>query len=216
MSFATGGGYSGQGRGTYNGQSLSNTSWYGASDGQVNTLFRNADGTFGYNLIQEMNEQSETGSNMVMASSNNSHEWYGLVSTYKNQFFNKKLTFTAGIDVRYYMATTTTKSSTCTTVNTMWTTPAARRSLAANNYRRNDPEWVYEKLGVGDVVYRDYDGHTHQEGAYIQGEMSLLDKRLNLVLSGSLSNTGYQRIDHFYYDKEHEKSPTHNFMGGTC
>ena len=103
VSFATGGGYSGQGRGTYNGQSLSNTSWYGASDGQVNTLFRNADGTFGYNLIQEMNEQSETGSNMVMASSNNSHEWYGLVSTYKNQFFNKKLTFTAGIDVRYYI-----------------------------------------------------------------------------------------------------------------
>ena len=50
-----------------------------------------------------MNEQSETGSNMVMASSNNSHEWYGLVSTYKNQFFNKKLTFTAGIDVRYYI-----------------------------------------------------------------------------------------------------------------
>ena len=40
VSFATGGGYSGQGRGTYNGQSLSNTSWYGASDGQVNTLFR--------------------------------------------------------------------------------------------------------------------------------------------------------------------------------
>ena len=94
----------------------------------------------------------------------------------------------------------------------MWTTPAAKKVLAANNYRRNDPEWVYEKLGVGDVVYRDYDGHTHQEGAYIQGEMSLLDKRLNLVLSGSLSNTGYQRIDHFYYDKEHEKSPTHNFM----
>ena len=215
VSFATGGGYSGQGRGTYNGQSLSNTSWYGASDGQVNTLFRNAGGTFGYNLIREMNEQSETGSNMVMASSNNSHEWYGLVSTYKNQFFNKKLTFTAGIDVRYYIGHHNNKIIDLYNGEYYVDDSSRKKVLAANNYRRNDPEWVYEKLGVGDVVYRDYDGHTHQEGAYIQGEMSLLDKRLNLVLSGSLSNTGYQRIDHFYYDKEHEKSPTHNFMGGT-
>ncbi len=201
--------------GTYNGQSLSNTSWYGASDGQVNTLFRNADGTFGYNLIQEMNEQSETGSNMVMASSNNSHEWYGLVSTYKNQFFNKKLTFTAGIDVRYYIGHHNNKIIDLYTVNTMWTTPAARRCSQLTTTGATTLNGCMRKLGVGDVVYRDYDGHTHQEGAYIQGEMSLLDKRLNLVLSGSLSNTGYQRIDHFYYDKEHEKSPTHNFMGGT-
>ncbi|MDY2930715.1 MAG: carboxypeptidase-like regulatory domain-containing protein, partial [Muribaculaceae bacterium] len=76
MSIARGGGYSGQGRGTYNGTSLSNSSWYGASNGVVNTLFRKADGTFAYDEIQEMNANSTTGSNMVMSRSNNNHEWY--------------------------------------------------------------------------------------------------------------------------------------------
>ena len=41
VSLASGGGYSGQGRGSY-----SNSSWYGASNGTPNTLFRCPDGTF--------------------------------------------------------------------------------------------------------------------------------------------------------------------------
>ena len=90
-SFANGGGYSGQGRGTYNGTSISYSSWYGANNGIVNNLFRNADGTFAYDQIQEMNANSETGSNMIMSQSNNSHEWYGLVSTYKNTFWNNHI-----------------------------------------------------------------------------------------------------------------------------
>ena len=103
VSFSRGGGYSGQGHGTHNGTSLSNSSWYGASQGVLSTLFRCQDGTFDYAAIQEMNEASTTGSNMVMSSSNNDHEWYGLMSTYKNEFIPKTLTFTGGIDLRYYV-----------------------------------------------------------------------------------------------------------------
>ena len=66
VSLATGGGYSGQGRGTYNGASLSNSSWYGATNGAVNTLFRCDDGTFDYAAIQEMNMASTTGSNLSL------------------------------------------------------------------------------------------------------------------------------------------------------
>ena len=43
----------------------------------------------------------------------------------------------------------------------------------------------------------------------------MLDKRLNFVLSGSINNTTYWRIDHFYYDKAHEKSEKLNFLGGS-
>lgn len=50
-SVATGGGYSGQGHGTYNGTTLSNSSWYGSSQGKLNTLFRCPDGTFDYAAI---------------------------------------------------------------------------------------------------------------------------------------------------------------------
>ncbi len=215
-SIASGGGYSGQGRGTYNGTSLSNSSWYGASNGNINTLFRNPDGTFGYNLIQDMNRASTTGSNMVMSESNNSHEWYGLVSTYTNRFLNDKLAFTAGIDLRYYIGHHNNKIVDLYDGEYFMDDSSRGNVKAENNWRAADPNWKYEKLGVGDVVYRDYDGHTNQEGAYVQGEYSLLDKRLTLVLSGSLSNTGYQRIDHFYYDKEHSKSKTFNFLGGTA
>lgn len=211
VSLSKGGGYSGQGRGDY-----SHTSWYGASNGSVNTLFRCPDGTFDYAAVQEMNAASTTGSNMVMSQSNNSHNWYGLVSTYNNRFWDGKLNFLAGLDMRYYVGY---HDNTIIDLydGEYYMDDSSRKNVKpANNAAAADPNWKYEKLGVGDVVYRDYEGRTVQEGAYVQGELSLLDKRLNLVLSGSLSNTSYERIDHFYYDKEHASSGVHSFIGGTA
>ena len=215
-SIATGGGYGGQGRGTYKGQSLSNSSWYGASNGTLNTLFRNPDGTFAYNEIQEMNRASTTGSNMVMGTSNNSHNWYGLVSTYTNKFLDDKLAFTAGIDLRYYLGKHNNKIIDLYDGEYYMDDSSRKNVKVENNAAAADPNWKYEKLGVGDVVYRDYDGRTIQEGAYVQGEYSMLNKALTFVLSGSLNNTSYQRIDHFYYDKAHSKSKTYSFIGGTA
>lgn len=216
VSLAKGGGYSGQGRGTYNGVSLSNTSWYGATNGVANTLFRHEDGTFAYDEIQLMNRASTTGSNMVMAESNNSHNWFGLVSTYQNSFFDRKLNFLAGIDVRYYVGYHDSRIVDLYDGEYYMDDSSRKNVKAENNAAAADPNWKYEKLGVGDIVYRNYEGRTQQEGAYVQGELNLLDRRLNLVLSGSLSNTGYQRIDKFYYDKEHGKTGIYNFIGGTA
>lgn len=216
VSFASGGGYSGQGRGTYKGTSLSNSSWYGASNGALSTLFRKADGTFAYDEIQLMNQASTTGSNMVMSQSNNSHEWYGLVSTYKNQIIPKKLAITGGLDVRYYIGHHNNKIIDLYNGEYFMDDSSRKNVNANNNAAAADPNWKYQKLSVGDVVYRDYDGHTHQEGVYGQAEYTAMDGKLNLVLSGSLSNTGYWRVDHFYYDEAHAKSSTLNFLGGTA
>ena len=68
---------------------------------------------------------------------------------------------------------------------------------------------------MGDVVNRNYDGFVCQEGVYAQGEYTLLDNRLNFVIAGALNNNTYWRRDFFYYDKDHEKSKTMNFIGGT-
>ncbi len=214
-SLASGGGYSGQGRGTYNGQSLSNSSWYGGSQGTPNTLFRNPDGTFGYNLIQEMNRNSTTGSNMVMSRSNNSHNWYGLVSTYKTSLLDKKLNILAGIDLRYYLGKHNNEIVDLYDGEYFMDDSSRKNVKVTNNAAAADPNWKYEKLGIGDVVYRDYDGKTLQEGVYAQAEYTALDKKLNVVVAGSLNNTSYQRIDHFYYDEEHSKSDTYNYIGGT-
>lgn len=215
VSLASGWGYSGQGRGTYNGTSLSYSSWYGASNGVLNTLFRKSDGTFAYDEIQEMNEASTTGSNMVMTKSINSHEWYGLVSTYRNEIIPHKLTVTGGIDFRYYIGHHTNEIVDLYGGDYYMDDSSREDVSAANNAAAADPNWKYEKLGVGDVVYRDYDGHTLQEGAYAQAEYTTMGGKLNLVLSGAINNTSYWRVDHFYYDEDHEKSETLNFVGGT-
>ncbi len=214
VSLATGYGYSGQGRGTYEGTSLSNTSWYGATNGNLNTLFRRADGTFDYAAIQEMNANSTTGSNMVMAKSGNSHNWYGLVSTYKNEL-KKNLNLTAGIDMRYYVGF---HKNTIVDLydGEYFMDDSSRKGVsAANNAAAADPNWKYQKLGVGDVVYRNYDGHTAQEGLFAQLEYTMLDNKLTTVLAGAFSNTTYWRVDHLYYDKQHEKSKTVSFLAGT-
>ena len=213
MSIASGGGYSGQGR-TSNWRSA----WYGANKGELTTDFRNPDGTFAYDKVQEMNAASATGSNMIMSESNNSHNWYGLISTYTNKFWDNKLSFLAGIDMRYYIGKHNNKIVDLYD-GAYYIDDLNRGSVDPANsaiYNKNNTEWVNEKLGVGDIVYRNYDGRTNQEGAYVQGELSLLDRKLTLVLSGALSNTGYQRVDYFYYDKDNGKSKTYNFLGGTA
>lgn len=215
-SWARGGGSSGQGRGKYEGTSLSNQSWYGASNGQLTTLFRNPDGTFAYDKIQLMNIASTTGSNMVMSESNNSHNWYGLVSTYTRRLLEDRLVLTGGIDLRYYIGTHNNKITDLYSGQYYMDDSYRKNVKVINNAAAADPGFKYQKLGVGDIVYRDYDGKTLNEGAYVQGEYFMFDRRLSLVLSGSLSNTSYKRIDRFYYDKEHGTTPFYNFLGGTA
>lgn len=218
MSFARGGGYKGLYRSvTYEGKKIDSNSWYGASNGELNTQFRNPDGTFGYNLIQEMNAKSETGSNMVMANNMNCHNWYGLVSTYRNLLLDDKLVLTGGLDLRYYKGLHYAKIVDLYDGDYFMDDVYRSRVQPYNSavYNKNNTAWVYEKLGVGDKVYRDYDGYTHNEGIFLQGEYTTLEKKLNLVLSGSMSNTGYKLVNRYYYDKEHDTSDWHNFFAGT-
>lgn len=85
---------------------------------------------------------------------------------------------------------------------------------AVNNAAAADPNWKYEKLTVGDVVYRDYDGYVMQEGVFAQAEYN--KDKLSAFLAGSVSNTGYWRYDRLYYDKQHAESETVNFIGWTA
>jgi hypothetical protein len=149
---------------------------------------------------------------MVMSKSKNYHNWYGLLSTYTTKI-NDNIDFYGGVDFRYYKGEHTNEITDL--YNGEYFTDIYYRSrvLASRNAAAADPNWKYEKLGVGDVVYRDYDGHVLQEGAFFQAEYN--KNKLSAFLAGSISNTGYWRVDRFYYDKEHEKSETLNFLGYT-
>ncbi len=216
VSLAKGGGQSGQYNGITSGYTRND--WYGATDGVLSTKFRNADGTFDYAAIQDLNANSPIGSVLVMSRSINAHNWYGLVSSYKHDIDytnGNKLNLTGGIDLRYYVGKHKNE------INDLYDGEyfidySSRKGVRAEfNSAAADPNWKYEKLGVGDAVYRNYNGYILQEGAYAQAEYTMLDKRLNLVLSGALNNNTYWRRDFFYYDKAHEKSKTKSYIGGT-
>jgi hypothetical protein len=171
------------------GQGINSTyanSWYGAANGKLRYDFRHADGTFAYDQVQELNEQSDAGSKMVMAQSFNDHIWYGLLSTYTRQLA-KGLDFYAGFDMRSYKGTHTAKISDL--YNGAYYTDLRYRSSVnpANNAAALDPNWQYEKLSVGDVVFRDYDSHIVQHGVFSQLEYS--KDRITAFVSGTLATS---------------------------
>ena len=213
-SIGRGNGYSGQGG--YNlpdaATKYTNSNWYGTSNGLVNNMFRNDDGTFAYNKIEEINANSSTGSLLAMSKSKNFHNWVGLISTYTTPF-SKNIDFYGGVDFRYYKGVHTNELIDLYGGKYFIDEASRKNVKATNNAAAADPNWKMQKLGVGDVVYRDYDGFVMQEGAFAQAEGSFLEKNLNAFVAGSVSNTSYWRYDRFYYDAEHARSKTLNFLG---
>lgn len=201
-SLGMGGGYKGMG---YTSDYANR--WYGSTNGVLNTYYRNEDGTFAYDQIQEMNEKSENGSLMAVADNKNSHNWYGLLSNYTTRF-GEYVDFYGGVDVRYYKGIH--KAELVDLYNGKYFVDRYRADVdPALNSAAADPNWKNQKLSVGDVVYRNYDGYVMSEGAFAQAEYNR--DKIAAFISGSVSNRSYWRVDHFYYDKEHEKSKTVNF-----
>lgn len=207
LSIGRGAGYSGQAS-QYGGYNFSD--WRGASYGVLNTKFRKNDGTFDYGAIQELNETSETGSVMVMTQFKNYHNWVGLLSTYTTQLLDC-IDVYGGVDFRYYKGSHANEI--IDLFNGEYFIDSSRFDVEQNNNSNADEQWRNEKLGIGDIVYRDYDGHVLQEGIFGQAEYNKGD--LSAFLSASVSNTAYWRYDRFYYDESHAKSDNVNFWGYT-
>lgn len=211
MSIGRGGGYSGQGNSEFSPYSY--RSWDGADKGVLQQTFRNPDGTFDYAAIEEYNASTDYGSAMVMSTSKNEHMWYGLISTYTTKI-GQDFDFYGGVDFRYYKGTHTNEINDLFGGEYFMDCADRVNVKPENNMAAADPAWKYEKLGVGDVVYRDYDGHVMQEGGFFQLEYN--KKKLSAFVAGSLSNTTYWRVDRLYYDKAHERSENVNFLGFTA
>jgi len=195
LSLGSGGGWSGQAN-TQLGAAQSN--WYGSTSGVPNTLFRDADGTFDYAAIYAQNQASTSGSKLVMSSSINKHVWTGVLSTYTTKI-GEDIDIYGGLDLRYYKGTHTNKIT----------------DLYGGSYFvDNSISGSTKKLGVGDIVYRDYDGYVASEGLFGQAEYN--KNGLSTFISLSGSNTSDWRYDRFYYTAGNERSKTANFTGYTA
>ena len=206
VSIGRGYGYSGTGDRSHR------SKWYGTnSSGLVNTEFRCPDGTFDYDAVESLNTQSTTGSKMIMAKSMNNHMWYGLLSTYTTKF-GENFDFYGGIDFRYYKGLHQNVITDLFGGKYFVDADNRKNVRPENNPLGQRPEFVNQKLGVGDVIYRDYDGFVMYEGAFAQLEYNL--DKLSAFVSGGLSNTSYWRKDRLYYAGDKAKSSKEYYMGG--
>ncbi len=169
----------------------------GAYNGVVTTTFRDpVTGMFDYAMVQEINAASEYGSELVICDNRNDHNWVGLISTFDKKWFDC-LELTAGVDVRWYQGIH--KAVISDLFGGSYYVDATRQSvLPENNPKRNDPNWVNEKLGVGDVAYRDYTGTIVQEGVF--GSLEYSKNNLSAFINGSVNLNHNWRQDRYYYD----------------
>ena len=169
----------------------------GAYNGEVTTTFRDpVTGMFDYSAVQEINAASEYGSELVLCENRNYHNWVGLVSTYDKKWFDC-LELTAGVDIRWYQGIHQAVISDLFG-GSYYIDATRSKVLAENNPKAADMSWVTEKLGVGDIAYRDYTGTIVQEGVF--GSLEYSNDKLSAFVNASLGFNHNWRTDRYYYD----------------
>jgi len=169
----------------------------GAYNGYVTTTFRDpVTGMFDYAAVQDINAASEYGSELVICENRNYHNWVGLVSTYDRKFLDC-LELTAGVDVRWYQGIHQAVISDLFG-GSYYIDATRSKVLPENNPNANDPTWITQKLGVGDVAYRDYTGTIVQEGLF--GSLEYSKNNLSAFINASIAFNHNWRTDRYYYN----------------
>jgi hypothetical protein len=135
------------------------------------TSKRTADGLIDWNYIFDQNRNNVNGSSVAFSKMNNSHDWYGILSSYNNQITDD-IKITGGFDGRYY------KGYHIETVE----------NLLGGQYvidNRIDYRPANTPLYPGDVDNYDEIGEVSRAGVFAQAEY--LKNNFSAFLSGSVS-----------------------------
>ncbi len=132
-------------------------------------------------IVDENIAAGNAGSETILRTSNNNHQWYGLITSYNKTLGN--LDLMVGLDGRYYIGEHYRE---------------VEDLLGGEFYLEgsdaNDPNKIVRK---GDKIAYHNDGHVSWIGGFAQAEYTLGD--LNTFVSVSLSNKSYKRVDYFNY-----------------
>ncbi|OUR91595.1 TonB-dependent receptor [Flavobacteriales bacterium 34_180_T64] len=150
-------------------------------------------------IVEENIANGAAGSTDVISSSRNSHEWYGILSTYKNRI-NDNLTISGGLDARSY-------------IGHHWY--QVDDLLGGQFYLDNETDtFAFGKpLRVGDRYNKDYDGINVRYGLFGQAEYQV-NESLNLFMAADVSNSSYKQEE--FMNSElvgTRKSDAVNFVG---
>lgn len=144
-----------------------------------------------------LNKTSQDGHALgYLRASRNDHKWYGLLSTYTKKL-SDHFDVLAGLDLRNYIGSHFTE-----------VTDLLGAQYVYDNSDINNPN---RRAKVGDKISYYDQGKVRWIGGFLQGEYS--SDKLSAFASLSLSNTGYQRIDHFLYTPGNQKSGWQTFLG---
>ncbi|MCX6296325.1 MAG: TonB-dependent receptor [Bacteroidetes bacterium] len=155
----------------------------------------NAQSIYDYNRTSAPNiiyNATEHASNNYLRAANNDHFWYGIISSW-NYKINKNLSTLFGIDARSY------KGTHYQTVYNLMGGDYAIDNVSDKNQPKGtflgDPNSQYAVKRVGDKVSYYNDSKVYWGGLFAQAEYKI--KKWTAFLTGSFSQTGYQRIDYF-------------------
>ncbi len=134
----------------------------------------------------------------VVANSVNSHQWYGILSSYEKEMDD--FTFTGGLDGRYYKAQHT---------KIIEDLLGADYVLDKKDINQSSPRKM-----VGDKIAYDNPGEVFYAGLFAQGEYSIDRWSAFASLSGAANE--YRRTDYFQYSGDKQVTDWQNFWTWTA
>lgn len=174
-----------------------------------NAAWRKPDGTVNFDAIATANAASTPLAGvLVRRSSINSHNWFGMISSF-NQKLNDNLKFTVGVDGRYYYGYHyQVVSDFLGAVG--YRDTSNKNAIAANNstgqryiVNSHDAIPTWNPFGgkidpEDDMIAYWNDGEVLWYGGF--GQLEYSNDNLSAFVQGAVSNQGFQRIDHFIVD----------------
>lgn len=138
-----------------------------------------SDGLLDYGAAMKNNAEALNGSQVIFSNVVNDHDWYGLLSSYKNELTDQ-FTFTAGFDGRYYKG---------------YHTEIIDNLLGGSYYqeiasKKLDYRQPGAILQVGDKINYDNIGEIVWAGVFAQGEYTV--DKWSAFLSASLTEEAYR------------------------
>ncbi|NII25767.1 TonB-dependent receptor [Pseudoflavitalea sp. X16] len=128
------------------------------------------------------------GNGIIRRASMNEHNWYGSILNLTHDI-NSAISVNGGLDLRYYKGLHYRRVEDGLGVAAYYETKDLN----------NPGKYVAADDQDGTIDYNN-DGIVKQVGGYVSAEYN--KNKWSLFAAGSLSNTNYQRIDHFLYNKK--------------
>ena len=179
------------------------TNTTGLANGKSLNTFRDpVTGLYNFDAIYAANQASNpTKGILIRNSSINSHNWFGVISSF-NHTFNENLKLSAGIDARYYQGYHYQVVSDL--LGGSGYLDKANKNIGNNIVtatESTDPKWNPfggKLMDVNNRIGYSNDSNVLWYGGF--GQLEYTKNDFSAFIQGSVSNQGFQRIDNFIVD----------------